>query len=246
MTLFVPRPSPASEYLRLFVLISLAIDLALIVAYTGFLALQAFGIMDLPDKANIENPGSLANIWGYGKFFVISISLAITAIVFPRRGWGYLASLIFLLLIDDYAEIHDRVGRAVGARLDVGALDGLPVQDQGEPLVYAGMLVIALVLAGLAFLNLPADHRPAARKICWFVVALAAFGVGVDVVHSAINMVSGSGGIVLGRVTGIIEEGGEAVVLSLMLGAAASICFELLALKKASLQSPQAASSSRC
>ena len=138
---------------------------------------------------------------------------------FPR--WPSLWLLAVMLLADaafiqlhrlhDAFELHERAGRMLaGARPGV-SMWGLGSQHVGEVLFSATVGVVVLI----GFAATWRRSAPAARQLSLVLLALLAalgvFGVLIDTLHAAATQTP------WGYRLGIIEDGGEMVVLTAML-----------------------------
>jgi len=134
--------------------------------------------------------------------------------------YAALTALFLAVLIDDVGKLHETVGAALVPVLGLEPNYGLRAQDYGEILFlssWAGPLVLSAVVA---YRRSDAQAQYVARKAAVAVAALAAFGVGADAVHQMVKMALGRYDLYalgfgwLDFAMGVIEEGGELVIMS--------------------------------
>jgi hypothetical protein len=154
---------------------------------------------------------------GFGEMFEYT-KLAVTAAVLAwsatrLRSWAifFWAALFAYLLIDNAFAVHELMGEVIGGRLPLPRVGNVRPADFGE-LVFLGA-VGAVAALGIAAILRWACLR--ARRLTWMLgaglLALAGFGVGVDLVH---RLVSGTW---LEPTAAVVEDGGELIVTSALL-----------------------------
>jgi hypothetical protein len=183
----------------------------LLVADTLFIVLHVIYYPSFPDpNLSIEFDGGYAERFQYLKQALIVFMLGLLALrkrAFLYLGW---AALFLYLLLDDSLSIHENGGELVAQALGFSPMIGLRPQDFGElaataffGLLYAGILVVAYYFS----------HDHTAKKLSKYLlimlVILALAGVVVDMVH-----ILASGNLSLGFLLGIVEDGGEMIVMS--------------------------------
>lgn len=165
---------------------------------------------------------------GFSEQFEYVEYLAIIAglIYLCRIGfsWVYAAwAIIFsYLLADDSLTIHEIAGRVVSVQFGLPSAFGLRPEDLGEILV-SGLAggVFTLMLAG-AHLVSPPPQRRANLILLALLVALAFFGVVVDALH----VLAGADSLLLKGAVGVIEDGGEMVVMSVNVYVVLGMCVQ--------------------
>jgi hypothetical protein len=182
----------------------LALDVGLIAAYL------AHRLAGWPEVRGFR----LGNEWGYGEV-MLAVQLAwvagLAAWVALRARWPVMAVWACgyaVILVDDRFMLHERAGDILARRVDL-----VPDGADGE-LVWLG--AVALVVgSALLVLHLRAGQaaRAASGGMLLVTVALAAFGVGADWLHSLTGL---RGPVTANFVMTAIEEGGELVVSSLV------------------------------
>ena len=142
----------------------------------------------------------------------LSIALVFLGLAVARseRAYAFWAGCFAWLMVDDATRIHERLGRWLGARLDLPAVAGLQPEHLGE---VAGAGVVGLVLlTGLiaAYAQGSSGFRRASRGMLLLLASLGLCGVGIDVLDML------AAGTVWGLVLGIVEDGGEMLVMSVI------------------------------
>jgi hypothetical protein len=131
-----------------------------------------------------------------------------------RRSFGYSTwALVFTyMLFDDALQIHERFGFHFAKRFDFLPSFGLRVADIGEMAVSATAGISLLFLVAFAYLNGERAFKKVSQDMLLLILALVFFGVGADMALLAMNL-----GGVRGFILGVIEDGGEMLVASLIL-----------------------------
>lgn len=163
---------------------------------------------------SIEQNRGLGESFQYVKLFWMAVAL--TALATRRRSWLYLgwAALSAWMLTDDSFEVHENVGRWLGERWALPAVMGLRGSDLGELLFWGAVGFLLLAWIGLAHRRSPVAARSASRTLFFLLIALVFVGAGVDVVHVIVERLLDSSA--LNAVLGVVEDGGEMVVVSFM------------------------------
>ncbi len=171
---------------------------------------------DMPKDLNLGRRDGIGSLYLYLKW------LAICGIFFaanwraPSAWLKYLLSVFLMLLIDDWAEIHEAAGDMLVALLGLQPAFGLDSDDIGEVLylIPFGALCFGLVIAALR--GAPEDMKKDVSVLIALIVLLAFFGVGVDVLAQAARVLAQDGSA-LNITLEALEDGGELVVGSLLL-----------------------------
>ena len=160
---------------------------------------------------------SLGHDLGYAEFFqyfkTASIVLLLAALWWRARQPVYAAwaALYAYLLGDDALQFHERGGEAVAGFLQFENGLGLRAVDYGELTVSAGLGLLVLMVIFFSYLKSAPAARHASQDLVLLLAGLVGFGVGVDMLH-----IVADGGR-LGALLGLIEDGGEMVVVSFTL-----------------------------
>ena len=193
----------------------LLFDLGFIAVHIGFALAEPFGVR-FPDSANLNEIRGAASTWNYGKFLFISAWLISLFALTRERFYVAVSALTLILFADDFFEIHDRVGRILGAmwlpdETEIGRL-----QDAGEPIVYAALLGIAVALIWIGIALSPRLGRRITYLFIGGIALLAMFGAAIDVIHGIIfRLVEGTR--FRDQVFLVIEDGGEIVSVTVIL-----------------------------
>jgi hypothetical protein len=168
----------------------------------------------IPDtRFSIETDQGFAEIYQYLKWFWISMEFSLLSI--SRRSPIYIAWVfVFVyLLCDDALSIHENIGTLIANHLTFSPPLGLRLQDFGELAVttIAGLLLLFIVW--ISYCRGSYAFRKISQDMFLLLLALSFCGVFTDMAHSAIHL-GGKVNIILG----FIEDGGEMVVASIMLG----------------------------
>jgi hypothetical protein len=158
---------------------------------------------------------SLERDLGYSEFYQyikeLWIFVLIIALLIKTRSAGYSiwAVLFLYLLFDDALQIHETFGGYIAASLEFTPFGGLRAQDFGELAV--STMAAAIVLSCLLFFYIRglADFKKATRHLLLFLVAIAFFGIFIDMLHVALEM-----GWKISFLLGTLEDGGEMFVMS--------------------------------
>ena len=123
------------------------------------------------------------------------------------------AALFACALVDDRLRVHERVGGWTARQLSLPEVAGLQGQDLGELVVWGLAGVFPLAAVAVLHRRSPEQVRAASRGMAVVVAGYAFFGVVVDQLHA---MAAGSP---LDHPLGVLEDGGELVLLSV------AVCF---------------------
>lgn len=188
-----------------FLLFLLAVDLAFVVLH--FLPL--FGVLD-NSQFSLEKDRGYPEIYQYIKIFSIAI-LLLSVFVKTKVISYFVWSMLFLyLLLDDALRIHESLGGYIATQMSFAPAFGLRAKDFGELVVSA--IAALIFLAPLALLYTSGSAALKAESIFLFslLVALAFFGILVDMLHVAVKV-----GWKVSFLLGVVEDGGEMVVISI-------------------------------
>ncbi len=183
---------------------------------TAHVAEYLDGTLHLHPEWSLEREHSYAETFQYSKW--ISIALSCAYLLWRRREAVYAAICVIFVyfLLDDSVAIHETIGSWVAPAFGAERIFRLRPQDFGELVVVAAA---AIFLLAAFWLTYGWSRRPAtrafARQAGTLIVLLAAFGIGLDMLHSA--LVAGAlGRTALDPVLVLLEDGGEMIVASVM------------------------------
>jgi hypothetical protein len=160
---------------------------------------------------SLQRDSSYSEYFQFMKFFWIILMFLYIWRVTRVRSYGAWILVFGYFLFDDALQIHERVGELIAGHLNFAPPFNLRLVDVGELIVSATAGGILLLVLAWAYLRGPDTFKKVTRDILLLVLALAFFGVGVDMAHSAMRVVW-----VLDLLLVMIEDGGEMIVVSLM------------------------------
>ena len=150
-----------------------------------------------------------AEAFQYIKEFWIAGLLSLVAL--RTRGLGYIvwAMLFVYLLFDDAVMIHERLGASLADAFSFDSAFGLRPVDFGEAAVSLG--VGLMFFAGVLYFYVRGStaFRRTAVRLFLLVLAVAFFGVVVDLMDVAIRL-----GQSVRFILGVVEDGGEMISMS--------------------------------
>ena len=161
---------------------------------------------------------SIATDRGFGESFqyikegwiaAILLLMAMRTRSIQYACWG---ALFGLLAIDDLSAAREITAGAISAQLELGPMFGLRPRDVGELLIFAavgGVLVLPIVLG---WLYAGPSARAFGRSMVLLLVVFGAFTLVFDVIAGVARAYPP-----WNRLAAIVEEGGEMVVMSVIL-----------------------------
>jgi len=202
--------SPLRSALLLFLLLVSA-DLAFVLIHAASKIISPTNEYTL---LSLESDEGYPEAFQYIKWFwlaILFIFLSVKRKALNYSVWGLFFSC---LLIDDALSLHEKAGAFIAGHLDLILPFGMRPQEIGE-LIFAG--TVGLFLLSLILSAFKRGSRAFRRMSCdtlLLVAVLVFFGIVVDMAHVSSARI---GGAVTGLL-GIIEDGGEMLVASAMLG----------------------------
>ncbi len=200
----------------------IALDLAFIAIYIITLVLTRAGVIAEPPLIlDVTEEWNIAGMILYLKLLAISVLLFMSMLRSRERMFGAFAIVFAILLLDDTMQFHEIGGEALIEVMRLHDAWSLTAQDLGELVVWCvtGAVCVALLTAGIYMGSQRA--RLLARYYLGAIVALGVAGIVFDMFHSALETIVG-GDTVLAFAMGLAEDGGEMLVLSVLLAYAAS------------------------
>jgi hypothetical protein len=196
-TPFMNKKTPASQCISninehstsLFLILLLCADIAFI-ALHSIDALTPF--LNNPFYS-LGTERGYPEMYQYLKWFWISILFVYVSIL--RRSFNYIVwALVFTyFLCDDALSIHEIVGNHIARNLILTPPFGLRLQDLGELAVSAAAGVFLLSLVIWAYLHGSQAFKKMSQDMLLLILALAFFGVVVDMAHISIDLGGESG-----------------------------------------------------
>ena len=156
----------------------------------------------------LEMDGGHAEWWGYAKTLV-AVALSVFLLRSTRqRVYAAWAATFMVIMLDDALQLHEWGGVLASGGSSVSEAGGSG-SDVGELAVWA--LLGAPLLAALVFTHQRSDvtARLTSRRLARLTTVLLLLAAGVDAVHARLTGT-------IARVVGTIEDGGELVVLTLI------------------------------
>lgn len=202
---------------RSVLLFFIAIDLCLILIHSlGWVSFRFGWTVELPRLWRISEDRALPEDFNYLKWALISVSLIIIAI---RDRWviPFVWALVFLMILaDDSLQIHETIGWHIGERLGLDVRFHLKPPEQGELFVFAVMGLSVVFLVGFSLTKAGASSRRLSTLYSLIIVALAFFGVVLDVIHQGIvNFADvNPSAAFFKHLFALLEDGGEMLVAS--------------------------------
>jgi hypothetical protein len=177
------------------------IALHLLLFYTGYLNNDLFSLRK--DKGYPEFFQYLKEGW---------IALLFTGYAVRRRAPQYLVwtALFGYMLLDDYLMLHETIGAGAADVYQLAGRWGLRGQDFVEVGFFAGVGVLFLLLLGAAYATGDRRFKQDSQYMVGLLLLFAVFAVVADVIHILAGAPS------LDRLFDIVEDGGEMVVMSLI------------------------------
>ena len=171
---------------------------------------RLFGVV-VGEQYSVETDRGYAELYQYVKILAFAILFAAVSAEKRALGYAIFALLSVYLFLDDAFRIHEISGVHVASVLGLEPALGLRAQDFGEVIVTS--MAAALFLPAIAFFFLRGDDafRIACRHIVSLLIALVFFGVVVDMIHVGLDL-----GWKVAFLLGVLEDGGETVVISML------------------------------
>lgn len=196
-------------YFKAFSLTLLFILIGIDFVFMGLHALKSLGYVTDPNLSVTQN-------WGYPEIFQYLKAGFVAACFFwlgsnYKRPQFYSWAGVFLyVLLDDSLEIHELLGYHAGTFLERAGMSG--GKTLGELLVFGMLgLMVFLPLFYFYFRSSHCELKIMSQDLFMLFVAMLFFGIGVDVFHDMAET-----GTVLNGVLGLVEDGGEMLVMSLI------------------------------
>ncbi len=157
---------------------------------------------------SIQRDRGYAEVYQYIKEYWVILLLFFIAI--KRVNIIYFAwfSLFIYLVLDDSLRIHEKYGEYLAHYFGLHPGFGLRGEDIGELIVSIFFGTLLFLFIGGAYLFSDCIAKQISKNLFILIMALAFFGVIVDMVHIAIPWGK--------SIWGLIEDGGEMLVMSII------------------------------
>lgn len=153
-----------------------------------------------------------AEAYQYVKYFWILILFVY--IIKRTKCINYISWIVVFIyfLCDDSIQIHEKLGGYIATKFHFIPPFHLRLQDYGELVVYASVGTLLLIILAWAYFRGSQIFRKISMDLAVLMVALVFFGVFLDMAEVGVNA-----GWFVEQSLGIIEDGGEMVVISVTL-----------------------------
>lgn len=190
-----------------------AVFLCLLAVDFAFVLLHFLQLTDFVDDPlfSLERDRAYPERFQYIK--ILSIAMLMLLVRKRTNMIGFSAwSLLFLyLLVDDAFQVHELFGGTIASSWAMSPALGLRAKDFGELIVSAIAAAFFLSLIAATYLRGSAAFRQASNHLFVLLLALAFFGVFIDMLHVAIDL-----GWKVSFVLGAVEDGGEMVIVTII------------------------------
>ena len=174
-------------------------------SYQGILLSDMFSI--IYDRGFGEYFQYIQEIWIVGVFILIFRETRVKIYL----GW---AVLFFYVFLDDFFQIHEKAGEYFSIHFDGISFGPFRAQDIGELLVLSVIGILLLIILAVGFKSVSDFHRSRNVMLGILLCALVGFGVILDIVSSIFDWYE------LKMVLHLLEDGGEMIVMSIIVWAA--------------------------
>jgi hypothetical protein len=184
-------------------------DLVFLGLHLGNLHAGTLGAFQDPDFA-LNRERGFAEVYGYLKLLWAAALLVLVAA--RRRSLLVLtlAGVVVGLLLDDALTLHELLAERLAPALVAGPGE-MAASHVGQVLIGVGLAVASVVALAVVWRSPPPDVRRLVLGCAVAIGLLGVFGVGVDAVHSALEPT-------LDRTLDVVEDGGELVAITALLG----------------------------
>lgn len=196
-----PR-KPADILLGLFI----STDMLLIIAHILFLTTAT--VYD--DNYSILMGRGFGETFQYFKAYWVALMFGWLVLVTREASYLAWAAVFTYFGLDDLLELHEEVGLDLAIRYDFPAILGQRSDDLGEWTVFAVAGAVLLTVLAFAYYRGSTSFRERSWSMLRFSALLAFFGIVVDAIHILFLET------VADDPLGIIEDGGEMIVLSVV------------------------------
>jgi len=208
--------SSANQLFRLLI----SIDILLILIHILYLFYNPRGSME--SYWSIETDRGFAESFQYIKEILLIFMFVWLARRYARYSFYTWGLFFFYILVDDMLRLHERIGAQLALNFRFESLLGLRPEDMGELTFLAIFGLIFFLLISSTYIIIRKDKKLKLinKKLISIALFLILFGVFADGIHtifisftSLINL-PGTVRIIGFFIFGIIEDGGEMIVMS--------------------------------
>lgn len=212
----IPSPSAASPFAAhdrdpavRTPLIVLAVLIGLDLTFIGLHLVHAWTGLLPSSRWSIERDRGFAELLQYAKFAGVCLALGQVYLKTRMRSLFAWIAVFVVLLLDDSVRLHERAGLGLVAWLQIPGFGALRGRDIGELILASVAFVLVAPPLALGCLRGSPRSRALCADLAVLLAGLVACGIGVDVIHRLASASS------LNLLAGVIEDGGEMLVLSL-------------------------------
>ena len=159
---------------------------------------------------SLTRDGSFSEYFQYLKELGVVVLLLSLAARHRKLLFASYAGLFLYFFADDFFQIHERAGESLANYIQLLPAFGLRAQDFGELTVFGFFGFVFVLLIGLTHILSDPQTRQFSRQLLLLVILLAIFGIVFDMLEI------GSSHPVMGPILGILDDGGEMVVMSMI------------------------------
>ncbi len=161
---------------------------------------------------DVDLDRSVMEVWGYLQQALAAGMLAVVAVRKRAPLLGAWAATLSVVVLDDSLQWHERFGAWLSQQVDLPRVAGLRPVDLGELAMWAMLGLGAAVLLSVTYVRSSPQERRLTYPLLAIIAFLGGFAVGVDMVHTALE-------VYLNRVGNTafiwLEAGGELAAMSL-------------------------------
>lgn len=222
----------------------LLLDLVFFLMHFAHLAALRYGLQSVfqDPRFSIETERGFPEHFEYAKTLLCVLALLGCWTRTRQPIYAAVAFAFGFVLADNALEIHEHLGvAAIPLFMPAARVFETAPQAIGEAAVYAIAAVVIFGLIALAHRRTEAKHRHRALAFVLLLGALGAFGAGVDLVHAAVGHAHNE----LDLAFGLLEDGGELTILSVICALSLATYVKLAAERHSRRATPEAIQAGR-
>ncbi|MFD1162295.1 MULTISPECIES: hypothetical protein [Hwangdonia] len=196
-------------------LILISTDLIFIALHTFYV----YGMIDGNSYFSLEKDFGYSEIFQYLKEYWSFLLLFFVFVDKQKLTYLIWSAFFLYLLLDDSLSIHENVGEYLANYFNIQPRFNLRSVDFGEILVSFLVGFAFLILFLFTYIKGKIEEKIVIKNLAVLVFALAFFGVFIDVLHIALPFGENK--------LAVIEDGGEMIVLSILLWYIFNLKYEL-------------------
>ncbi len=211
------------KYLRKYVTLEVAkklllrlffIDLVFMIIHISVCLIYYLGYIDDFGEYNflvLTQDESYAEMFQYLKYIAF---IGITVFLIQNeRSYAYISWILLYLfmLLDDSLSLHETAGEFLAEKYNFEPKFGLRAVDFGELSFIGAVGLVVLFTLGISYFKGSSIFKERTRTLMFLLGFLVIFGVGFDMLHEILGE-----NLKVGFVIGLIEDGGEMLIVTLM------------------------------